>query len=137
MTRISWREAVRLGLVKPEEVPKEEKHKYNARKTEVNGIVFASQKEANYYAGLLLLQRAGEVTEIELQPRFLLKAGFKRGLKRIRPIYYVADFRVTYKDGHQEVVDVKSSAAFQTQVYRLKKKLLLDKYPEIDFREVY
>jgi len=46
------------------------KNKYGARKTVVDGIEFASKKEANYYATLKLRERAGEVHDVQLQPLF-------------------------------------------------------------------
>lgn len=68
-----------------------------------------------------------------MQVPFTLLDGYKRKGKAVRGIKYYADFVVTYVDGHKEVVDVKG---VRTDVYKLKKKLLLAKYPEIDFREV-
>ena len=53
--------------------------------------------------------------------------------KRIRKITYRADFRVTYCDGIVEVVDVKG---MRTPIYKLKLKMLLHRYPEINFVEV-
>jgi len=107
--------------------------KYNARKTIVDGITFDSRKEANYYCELKLLRRGGQVRSIECQVPFELVPGFRYKKKYIRPITYVADFRVEYSDGHVEIVDVKG---YKTKEYLLKKKMLLYKYPEIDFREV-
>ncbi len=46
--------------------------KYKAVRTEVDGIKFASKKEARRYGELLLLQRAGEISNLELQVPFLL-----------------------------------------------------------------
>ena len=45
----------------------------------------------------------------------------------------MADFVVTYSDGHVEVIDVKG---VRTDVYKLKRKMLLFKYPDLIFREV-
>lgn len=75
---------------------------------------------------------AGEITKIERQKAYLLQPAFKYQGKTIRAIHYLADFVVTYKDGREEVIDTKG---FQTKDYLLKKKLLLYRYPEINFRE--
>lgn len=106
--------------------------KFNNQKTDVDGIRFDSRKEAKYYEDLLWLQRTGTVKSIELQPEFVLQPGYEREGKKIRPIIYRADFKVTEADGHIYYVDTKG---MRTQVYLLKKKMLLYKYPDIDFRE--
>lgn len=46
--------------------------KYGNHKTTVDGITFDSQKEVNRYCELKLLQKAGEITELELQKEFVL-----------------------------------------------------------------
>lgn len=110
------------------------KNKYNAQKTELDGKSFASKLEAEYYAELLLLQKAGIVTNIECQKSFILQEGFFHNGKKYSAIKYYADFVVTYKDGIIEVIDTKGH---KTNVYKLKKKLLLAKYPNINFKEIY
>lgn len=107
--------------------------KYNSIKATIDGITFDSRKEANYYCELKMLRMAGVVKDFDMQVPFTLLDGYKRKGKAVRGIKYYADFVVTYVDGHKEVVDVKG---VRTDVYKLKKKLLLAKYPEIDFREV-
>lgn len=106
--------------------------KYGNKITEVDGIAFDSTKEADYYANLKWLQCTGAVKSIELQPEFVLQPAYEIAGKRIRPIIYRADFKVTEADGHIYYVDTKG---MRTQVYLLKKKMLLYKYPDIDFRE--
>lgn len=108
-------------------------HKYGARKTTIDGITFDSRAEAQYYQRLRLLQRAGEVTDIQLQPTYELQPGYKRNGRKVQPITYVADFLVTYKDGRQEIVDVKGQ---KTEVYRIKKKLFEYRYPDLQIVEV-
>lgn len=107
--------------------------KYGNKITEVNGLAFDSQKEAAYYEDLLWQQRTGAVKSIELQPEFVLQPAYEVAGKKIRPIIYRADFKVTEADGHIYYVDTKG---MRTQVYLIKKKMLLYKYPDIDFREV-
>ena len=107
--------------------------KYHSRKTEVDGHLFDSAAEARRYQELGLLQVAGEIGEIELQPVFVLLDPFTHAGKRYRGIRYVADFRYRVF-GHGEVVeDVKGK---RTAVYLVKRQLLLAKYPGIDFREI-
>ena len=108
--------------------------KYNAIKTEFDGIKFASKKEAEYYKNLLLLKQAGEVIEIVLQPEFELQEGYVKDGKKIRPIKYIADFLVVYKDGHIEIIDTKGYR--KDKVYLLKKKLFHYKFKSLTIKEV-
>lgn len=94
----------------------------------LDGILFASKAEMNRYAELKMLERAGIIKNLELQPRFPLLAGNKKD----RGTSYFADFAYE-ENGHRVVEDVKGH---KTDVYKLKRKLFRDRYPEIDFREV-
>ena len=110
------------------------KRKYNNKKPTIDGIKFDSKKEARYYERLKILKQAGEVEKFELQPKFRLLEAFndKQG-NHHRPVDYYADFQVWWSDGKVEVIDVKG---YKTNTYKLKKKLLLNKYQNINFREV-
>ncbi len=66
--------------------------KYYNKKVQVDMYVFDSIAESRRYKELALLERAGEITDLELQPRFLLQEGFKKNGKTYRKIEYVADF---------------------------------------------
>lgn len=109
-------------------------HKYRAVKTEVDGVIFDSKKEAKRYQELMLLKRAGEVTEVQLQPEYILMPKFRHKAtgEAVRAIKYKADFLVTYADGHQEIEDVKG---MRTEIYSMKRKLFMHKYPELIIRE--
>ena len=107
-------------------------HKYNAKKVKVDGISFDSKKEANRYFELKMLERAGKIKELKLQPKFLLQDGFERDGKKYRAIFYIADFEYI-KDGKRIVEDVKG---VRTDVYKLKKKMFLKKYPQVEFKEI-
>ena len=99
--------------------------KYRARKTIIDGIQFDSKKEANRYCELNLLESAGEIKNLQLQPRFILQESFKYQGKTERKIEYVADFMYEEKDGQVVVEDTKG---YRTDVYKLKRKLFLKKY---------
>ncbi|MEK5469322.1 DUF1064 domain-containing protein [Paenibacillus sp. FSL R7-0210] len=109
--------------------------KYGAKKTQVDGIRFDSKAEAQRYRELMLLKHAGEVTDIVLQPSYVLMPGFKHEAtgERVQAIRYKADFLVTYADGHQEIEDVKG---VKTEVYRIKKKLFMHLHPDLYIKEV-
>lgn len=67
-------------------------NKYRNKKTQVDMYVFDSIAESKRYKELALLQRAGEIQNLELQPRFLLQESFKKNGKTYRRIDYIADF---------------------------------------------
>jgi hypothetical protein len=85
--------------------------------TEVDGIRFDSRAEARRFGELRLLMRAGEISGLELQPKFELTVG---GLKIAD---YFADFGYLNRLGVRITEDVKSKAT-RTPVYRIKKKLV-------------
>lgn len=106
--------------------------KYGNEKTEVDGIVFDSQKEANRYRELKMLEKAGEISGLKLQEKYeLIPAIYEDGVRIQRAVYYVADF--VYRENGEEIVeDVKG---MKTEVYKLKKKLMRWRYG-IEIREV-
>ena len=106
-------------------------NKYKNKKTMVDGIKFDSEMESHYYIYLKQLKEIGEVVDFVLQPTYLLQEGFNLNGKRIRPITYKADFKVIYKDGHEEVIDVKGKI---TEEFKIKRKMLLYRYRDINFK---
>ena len=102
------------------------RNKYNAKKIKIDGHTFDSKREAERYCELKLFVKAGEIRNLELQPRFLLQDKFvdKQGNKH-RKIEYVADFLYIDKLGRNIVEDVKGVL---TDVYKIKKKIFLKKY---------
>jgi len=91
----------------------------------VEGKIFDSRMEGSYYQELLWMKRDGAIREIECQPVFILQENPK--------IKYVADFRITFSDGTQIIVDVKG---FETPAFRMKAKLFKAKYPDIELRVI-
>ena len=87
--------------------------------------------ESYYYLYLKELKEQGVVVDFKLQPVFILQEGFSKDGKRIQPIKYIADFEVTYNDGHVEIIDVKGKI---TEAFRIKRKILLYKYRDVDFK---
>jgi hypothetical protein len=96
--------------------------KYHAQRTEVDGIKFASKKEATRYVQLKAFERVGIIKNLRLQVPFVIIAKSRYG----RAIKYVADF-VYDEDGQMVVEDVKSKATI-TPVYKLKKRLVAEVY---------
>jgi hypothetical protein len=111
----------------------------------VDGITFDSAAEARRYGELKLLEHAGEIQSLELQPTFELQPAMSARMgtldgrgeynRRFRAITYTADFsyRETRRPGLLIVEDVKGH---RTQVYELKRKLFLYRYgDDLLFRE--
>ena len=101
-------------------------NKNNAVVTEVDGWRFASKLEAARYGELKLLQAAGKITHLRLQPRFeLLPALIVKG-EKLRKVEYVADFSYT-EDGKLVVEEVKGR---ELAMWRLKRSMFLRKYSD-------
>lgn len=109
-------------------------HKYRAVPTVIDGIRFHSKKEAARYLDLKLLERIGEVKELELQPKFPLYAPTRNGHGPVEKICdYVADFR--YRQGPRGVLVIEDVKGMRTPVYRLKAKWFRAQYG-LDITEV-
>ena len=106
-------------------------NKYHAKKTECDGMIFDSRKEAARYRELLLLEKGGIISGLELQKKFEI---VPKTCKVRRARFYVADFVYT-KDGKKIIEDVKSPITKKNPVYSLKKALVLWQYPEFEFVE--
>ena len=108
--------------------------KYKNQKVTYMGIEFDSQLEANRYGELVLMQRAGEITDLCRQVEYELipsqrepdtvgpRGGIKKGKVIERAVCYVADF--VYKDKHGNTV-VEDTKGVKTPDYTIKRKLML------------
>lgn len=95
--------------------------KYRNRKETCDGITFDSQREAQRYRELKMLERAGKIAHLELQPEFPIAiAGVPIKYPSGRQVRYVADFRYIER-GRVVVEDVKGT---RTPAYKLKKALM-------------
>ncbi|WP_374697300.1 DUF1064 domain-containing protein [Alcaligenes nematophilus] len=100
------------------------KRKYGNRKATLDGHTFDSKKEARRYAELKLLERAGLICGLELQPRFELIPKQRRDDgKPERACEYVADFRYTDTATGQTVIE--DAKGMRTRDYIMKRKLML------------
>lgn len=106
--------------------------KYHSKKVMVDGIEFDSKREAKRYGELLLLERAGAITDLQRQVKYkLLPAQYRPVFDKKtrkwkdrcieREVSYVADF-VYQQDGETVVEDTKG---FKTKDYILKRKMML------------
>lgn len=116
-------------------------NKFGNRKTAVDGVLFDSAKEARRYQELRILERAGEISNLERQPKFKLAIGD-------RPILIRSDrypngrqasvkFDFAYFDGtHRVIEDVKGGKATRTEAYALRKAVVEAMYPKVRVVEV-
>lgn len=119
-------------------------NKFHAEKCRAYGREFDSKAEADRYGELLLLQRAGEISNLECQvPYELIPAQYEtiprygKNGKRLKDgkrcveksVVYYADFQYINKDGEKVVEDVKGfreSNAYA--LFTIKRKLMLQRY---------
>ena len=111
--------------------------KYHNEPTVSHGIRFDSKREARRYDELMLMLKAGTIRRLKLQVDFTLQEAYTTPEgERVCAIRYRADFsyeRPTKPDKagvvHWLLVveDVKSKAT-ATDKYRMKKKLMLEKF---------
>ncbi len=117
------------------------------KKTEVDGIIFDSQTEAEYYLYLKDQLNMKKIKKFEMQQEFVLQEKFLivdgerieesnkdfKKMQRLNPgctiqaIKYIADFIVHHKDGSIQVVDVKGQ---KTVDFKLKEKMFNYKFPQ-------
>lgn len=109
-------------------------NKYRNVKTVIDGHKFDSKGEGNRYCELLMLQRAGKLSDLKTQVPFTLVDAFTtQAGERIKAIKIVVDFG--YTENGKEVVEDFKSPATRTRAFLLKKKLFQARYPHIEFRE--
>jgi hypothetical protein len=105
------------------------KSKYNANRVRVDGILFDSQLEADYYSDLNLQLKMGTIRGFCRQPEFILQEGFGA----TKPITYRADFIVFHNDDTAEIIDTKG---FETQEFRRTRKMFAAKFPKLKLKVV-
>ena len=111
-------------IITPEEYLKKPKNsKYRNKKIINQHGVFDSKKEANRYAELALLERAGMISDLKRQIKYeLIPAQFdKQGRHIERSVTYIADAVYT-ENGKTIVEDTKG---LKTDAYIMKRKLML------------
>ena len=138
-------------MAKKKAVNKNQKNKSMGKiyhkKTEVDGIIFDSQTEAEYYEYLKAEKKAGRIKSFTMQDEFIIQEkfllingerinssvkGFSKLQKAnpgctVQAIKYRADFMVHYKDGSVRVIDVKGQ---KTADFKIKEKMFNYMYPQ-------
>ena len=123
------------------------KLKYGSKKTILDGISFDSKKEANRWAELKILEKAGKIEDLRRQVKFVLIPAqyedstevYQRGANKGKPkrgklleheCAYIADFvyRVVETD-RTTVEDVKGCKVSKAyDIFVIKRKLMLERY---------
>lgn len=111
------------------------KRKYRNKKITIDGHTFPSIKEGNRYCELKILLKAGEISELILQPSFIICPAVIWNGKKLSTRKYIADFQYCV-DGLKSLKVIEDVKGKRTAVYMLKRSLFLSQYPEYDFREV-
>lgn len=108
-------------------------NKYGNRTVAADGQVFDSKHEYHRWIELKYMERVGLIKNLERQvPYELIPAQRKDGRVIERACKYIADFAYQTQDGKEIVEDAKG---YRTDVYKIKKKLMLQKYG-IEIQEV-
>ena len=107
------------------------RNKYKNKPVNVGTIRFDSQKEAARYKQLEMLQTCGRIKNLALQvPYELIPAQYAEvdGKKKCieRAVKYIADF--VYQDTETGEWIVEDAKGVRTDVYKLKRKLMLSVY---------
>ena len=117
------------------------RRKYGNKKIQAGGQVFDSKKEYKRFCELSLLERAGEITNLQRQVPYLLlpeqrapstdvyKKGSRAGQPKPGPVLerkvvYIADF--VYQENGETVVE--DANGMRTKEYVIKRKLMLYRY---------
>lgn len=112
-------------------------NKFYAKKATCrNGHVHASKREAGRCDELHLLLRAGEIEDLEQQPKFFFAID-GRQLKHDngRRVGYTADFAYTDRQTAARVVE-DSKGAYRDDAWTLRKAIFRALYPDLLLREV-
>ena len=108
-------------------------NKYRAKKVSLDGITFDSIRESKVYGELRLREKAGEIQQLKVHPRWKLT------VDGYHICDYISDFSYyEVENGRAErfrVVDVKSPITAKLPEFRLKKKLMAAIY-KIDVKVV-
>lgn len=99
--------------------------KYNNTKATYGNLKFDSKRERERFVQLLAMQDTGEISQLRLQHTFTLREAYTLPSgERVKGTTYKADFTYYDADGKFVIEDVKG---VRTDVYKLKRKMMIDK----------
>ena len=85
-----------------------------------NNKTYASKREMEVAKQFWALKSRGEILELEEQPKIEL-------LPKPNKVSYIPDFRIVWRNGNEEFIDVKG---FETDVFKIKKKMFKYLHPD-------
>jgi len=87
-----------------------------------------------YYRDVILpALESGDIVSCQMQVSYELQEKFKHDNKTVQPIKYVADFVLTFGDGHIEVIDTKGMPDTSAII---KRKMFWYHYPDLTYKWV-
>lgn len=110
-------------------------NKYHAKKVSIQGEVFDSKKEARRFLELQMLEKAGKISGLQRQKKFVLvpaqyepettgpRGGRIKGKLLEREVAYCADF--VYFDEEEKDFVIEDTKGVRTKDYIIKRKLML------------
>ena len=110
-------------------------NKYHAKKVSIQGEVFDSKKEARRFLELQMLEKAGKISGLQRQKKFVLipaqyepesigpRGGRIKGKLLEREVAYYADF--VYFDEEEKDFVIEDTKGVRTMDYIIKRKLML------------
>lgn len=123
-----------LGRMNLDAPTKQAAAKYHNVEAARGALRFDSEKEARRYDELMIMLRAGVISDLRLQPQFTLQESYKTETgERVRAVRYTADF--SYRFGGKLVVEDVKSGPTRTKEYLRNKKFMRSRFG-IDIQEV-
>jgi hypothetical protein len=109
-----------------------DKSKEKQDKRTYKGNIYASDLELRYFKEIVEPEiENGNIISCEQQVKYELLPSFIHNGEKHRGIYYISDFNLTYSNNYEVVIDTKG---FLKPIDIIKHKLLLSKYPDINFK---
>jgi hypothetical protein len=129
MAMRGWQGVTQRDLTQKLLAKQQPRSKYNARKTTVDNIVFDSAKEATRYGELKVLEQAGEIWDLELQPRYPLRVLSTSGqLGQASAVLagtfddVIGEWRGDFRYRTDAGIVVEDVKGFKTALYKWKKR---------------
>ena len=98
-------------------------NKYGNKKITIDNIVFDSKKEARRYQQLKSMEKAGLITNLALQHKFVLQDAFVYKNRTYRKIEYIADF--SYIRVNDDMLVIEDVKGLKTDVFKIKQKIFI------------
>lgn len=105
-------------------------NKFHAIKVRRDGYTFDSKAEDRRYCELRLLERAGEISDLQVHPSFTLLDPCTWNGKHYPAVRFTPDFQ--YQENGRTVIEDVKSKPTQTRDFKLRLRLWILNHPEED-----